>query len=72
MAGLLPEFNRLPALRDVSMVDVKTIQKLQTMDMGRDDWSDAGLPDLLRYLYGAKGLVIPAEWAGCFPTTYFA
>ncbi|CAE7362808.1 hypothetical protein AK812_SmicGene15369 [Symbiodinium microadriaticum] len=62
MAELLPLFNRSPALRPVSMVDASTIQKLEKLDMGADDWADAGLPGLLQYLYGAKGLVIPTEW----------
>ena len=54
------------------MVDALTIQKLQAMDMGFDDWSDAGVPDLLKYVYGAKGLHIPEEWRPCFPRSHFA
>ena len=72
MAELLRNFNASPALRPVSMVDASTIQKLQNLDMDTDDWAVAGLPDLLKYLYGAKGLVVPFEWKGCFPNTHFA
>ncbi|CAE7822447.1 unnamed protein product, partial [Symbiodinium sp. CCMP2456] len=61
MAELLPSFNESPALRPSSMVDSLTIAKLQAMSMGTDDWCDAGVPDLLRYVYGAKGLNIPQD-----------
>ena len=54
------------------MVDASTVDRLRDMDMGEDDWSDAGVPELLRYVYGAKGLVIPPEWRPCFPRHLFA
>ncbi|CAE7318528.1 unnamed protein product [Symbiodinium sp. CCMP2592] len=64
MAKLLRSFNASPALRPVSMVDASVVQRLQNLDMEMDDWADAGLRDVLKYLYGAKGLVIPFEWKG--------
>lgn len=72
MAELLPSFNESPALRPSSMVDSLTIAKLQAMSTGTDDWCDAGVPDLLRYVYGAKGLNIPQAWKCCFPASHFA
>lgn len=54
------------------MVDASTVDKLRKMDMGDDDWADAGVPELLAYVYGAKGLFIPPEWRGCFPRGLFA
>lgn len=35
-------------------------------DLG-DRWADAGLPDLVRYLIGARGLKIPKEWEWIIP-----
>ena len=71
MVDLLPSFNDSPALRVTSMIDTSARDKLRSMDMGADDWSDAGVPELLQYVYGAKGLVIPPEWRECFPAACF-
>ena len=72
MAELLPSFNESPALRPSSIVDSLMVAKLRAMSMGTDEWADAGVPDLLRYVYGAKGLNIPEEWRPCFPASHFA
>ncbi|CAE7313379.1 unnamed protein product [Symbiodinium sp. CCMP2592] len=71
MVELFPNFNECPALRHSSMIDASTRDKLRRMDMGADDWLDAGVPELLKYVYGAKGLVIPPEWRDCFPGAHF-
>ncbi|OLQ05856.1 hypothetical protein AK812_SmicGene10912 [Symbiodinium microadriaticum] len=62
MAKLLPFFMKSSPMRPTGMVDASTIEKLRCLDMGEDDWADGGLWDLLRYVYGAKGLCIPAQW----------
>ena len=72
MAELLPAFNESPAMRPTSMLDSSVVTKLREMSMGEDDWADAGVPELLRYVYGAKGLNIPEEWRPCFPASHFA
>lgn len=64
--------NESPPLRPSAMVDSSTVDKLRNLDMGSDDWSDAGVPQLLEYVYGAKGLAIPEEWRPCFPASHFA
>ena len=71
MVELFPSFTESPALRATSMLDASTRDKLRNMDMGPDDWLEAGVPELLQYVYGAKGLVIPPEWRECFPAKYF-
>ena len=72
MAEMLPAFNSSPALRPTTMVDASTVAKLCRMDISSDDWSEAGLWDLLVYVYGAKGLCIPDQWKICFPGSLFA
>ncbi|CAE7383534.1 unnamed protein product [Symbiodinium sp. CCMP2456] len=62
MAELLPLFNKSPPMRPTQMLDASTVERLRCLDMGEDDWADAGLWDLLRYVYGAKGLCIPGQW----------
>lgn len=37
-------------------------------DLG-DRWEDAGLPELVRYLAGARGLKVPSEWEWIIPST---
>ncbi|CAE7180797.1 unnamed protein product [Symbiodinium microadriaticum] len=59
MVDLLPSFNDSPALRVTSMIDTSARDKLRSMDMGADDWSDAGVPELLQYVYGIQ-VVFPA------------
>ena len=36
-------------------------------DLG-DEWQDAGLPELVRYLVGARGLKVPPQWEWIIPT----
>ncbi|CAE7231731.1 unnamed protein product [Symbiodinium sp. CCMP2592] len=62
MAKLLPLVMKSPPLRPTAMLDASTVEKLRCLDMGEDDWADAGLWDLVRYVYGAKGLRIPEQW----------
>ena len=72
MADLLPSFNKNPAMPAASCIDDSVVGRLAQLEMGEDDWSDAGLTDLLKYVYGAKGLVIPEIWKCCFPKEMFA
>ena len=73
MANLLPIFNNNPAIKLVaSSADDLVIESLATLPMGEDSWADAGLPELLKYVYGAKGLKIPQPWKRCFPSDIFA
>ena len=72
MAKLLPGFNGSPAMC-IAPVACKeaVIAELCALEMGDDDWEDAGLPGLLEYVYSAKGLLVPAEWKCCFPSSHF-
>ena len=74
MVKLLPAFNDSAALPQLvnTYPEDRVIQRLCDLDMGEDDWLDAGLPELLEYLYGAKGLNIPQRWQRCFPPHIFA
>ena len=36
-------------------------------DLG-DEWQDAGLPERVRYLVGARGLKVPPQWEWIIPT----
>ena len=72
MAKLLPLVNKSPPLRPTAMLDASTEEKRRCLDMGEDDWADAGLWELVRYVYGAKGLRIPEQWKVCFPSSLFA
>ena len=72
MSDLLPAFIKSSrAAATASCSEDKAIALLYELEMGVDDWSDAGLPDLLRYVYGAKGLLIPRKWQPCFPASHF-
>ena len=69
---MLPAFNGSPALRVCPFIPADSARaRLRDLDMGSDDWSDAGLPELLAYVYGAKGLKIPRKWQVCFPADCF-
>ena len=73
MSNMLPAFNVTGhrAARYSSPDEDEVIACLCKLEMGDDDWSDAGLPQLLEYVYGAKGLQIPLKWQACFPTSHF-
>ena len=73
MAKMLPTFNSSPAVRlNLSCQDEDAIlARLCSMPMGVDNWADAGAPELLAYVYGAKGLRIPPNWQRCFPSNLF-
>ena len=72
MANMLSAFNRSSAMKlPASSQEDTVVRKLRDMPWGDDDWSDAGLPAVLAYVYGAKGLVIPKIWQTCFPSTHF-
>ena len=72
MANELPNFNRSPPLKQTSMFCTESvIAELCGLEMDPDDWADAGLPELLKYVYGAKGLIIPEPWKPCFPKSVF-
>ena len=74
MAELLPTFNSSPCMmHNAAWQDEdRTIEQLRSMEMGEDSWSDAGVPELVRYLYGAKGLNSPTKWQCCFPSEHFS
>ena len=73
MANLMPAFNSAPSAVPASSYDEdEVIAKLAALSMGEDDWADAGLPELVRYVYGAKGLKIPTKWHCCFPRAHFS
>ena len=71
MAQELPAFNGASRTIASACREDSVIEALCNMDMGRDDWSDAGLPELLEYLYGAWGLKVPSKWRCCFPDSLF-
>ena len=61
MAQLLPAFNQSShTAATTSCSEEQVIALLCNLEMGDDDWSDAGLPGLLKYTYGAKGYEFPA------------
>ena len=72
MASLLPAFNRSAAMktRHSSCDEQAVLQRLRDMPV-EDMWSDAGVPELLSYAFGAKGLSIPRSWWSCFPSSHF-
>ena len=43
----------------------------QTDGLGPDLWTDAGMPELVHYLLGAKGLNVPARWEWSLLTSKF-
>ena len=40
----------------------------QTDGLGPDLWDDAGMPQLVHYLLGAKGLNVPEQWEWLIPS----
>jgi len=36
--------------------------------IGDDLWKDAAMPEVLKYLFGGKNLVLPEEWRRYVPT----
>ena len=67
MAEELPAFNGASPTIASACHEDSVIEALCNMDMGRDDWSDAGLPELLEYLYGARGFTGAPFMATLFP-----
>jgi hypothetical protein len=45
------------------------ISMFRAMPMGPDNWSEASLLDVVKYLRGSIHLRLPQEWKDAFPTS---
>ena len=56
-----------PPKQSDASADLTSLWQL-TEGLGPDLWQDAGMPDLVHYLLGAKGLCVPKQWEWLIPS----